>query len=159
MRRQAGSDFIRYVKGSKFFENTLLVVSSDHLAMRNTASKLLETGERRNLWMVFDESAGSGKITGKGSTLDIAPTVLNLMGGSVNVEGFGFGRDMLKAHPRYLNQKNRLTNYLPGVAATCLLYGNSLQISDGFLVDLERSNWLLGIDTSNFQCYLYWIKP
>ena len=47
------ADFIHYIKDSEFFDDTLIVVSSDHLAMRNTASEMLESGERRNLWMIF----------------------------------------------------------------------------------------------------------
>ena len=39
------------MKDSKFFENTLIVVSSDHLAMRTTASELLETDDQRILWV------------------------------------------------------------------------------------------------------------
>ena len=132
------ADFIRYVKGSKFFENTLLVVSSDHLAMRNTASKLLETGERRNLWMVFDERTSPRKITGKGSTLDIAPTVLNLMGGSVNVEGFGFGRDMMKDAPTLSESEEPVDELLARSRGYLSSLWEFLQISDGFLIDLQK---------------------
>ncbi len=130
------ADFIHYVKGSKFFENTLIVVSSDHLAMRNTASELLETGERRNLWMVFDKSISPRKITGKGSTLDVAPTVLNLMG--ANLQGFGFGRDMMKDAPTLSESEEPVDELL----ARSRGYVSSLwefpQISDGFLVDLGK---------------------
>ena len=133
--RLAG-DFIRYVKGSKFFENTLFVVSSDHLAMRNTASKLLETGERRNLWMVFDESTSPRKITGKGSTLDVAPTVLNLMG--ANIDGFGFGRDMMKDAPTLSESEEPIDELLTRSRGYVSSLWDFPQIFDGFLVDLKN---------------------
>ena len=139
--RLAG-DFIQYVKDSKFFENTLFVVSSDHLAMRTTASKLLETGERRNLWMIFDKDISPGKITRKGSTLDVAPTLLNLMGD--NVEGLGFGRDMLKDAPTLFESEESVDEMLTRSRGYLSSLWDYPQISDGFLVDPGKKQLAFG---------------
>ena len=130
------ADFIHYIKDSESFEDTLIVVSSDHLAMRNTASKMLESGERRNLWMIFDKNTSPRKITGKGSTLDVAPTVLNLMG--ANVEGFGFGRDMMKDTPTLSESEESIDEILTRSRGYLSSLWGFPQISDGFLVDLEK---------------------
>ena len=139
--RLAG-DFIHYVKDSKFFENTLFVVSSDHLAMRTTASKLIETGERRNLWMIFDKEISPGKITRKGSTLDVAPTVLNLMG--ANLQGFGFGRDMMKDAPTLSESEEPVDEMLTRSRGYLSSLWDYPQISDGFLVDPGKKQLAFG---------------
>ncbi len=130
------ADFIHYIKDSEFFEDTLIVVSSDHLAMRNTASEILESGERRNLWMIFDKNTSPGKITGKGSTLDVAPTLLNLMG--ANIEGFGFGRDMMKDTPTLSASKEPVDEALVQSRGYLSSLWGYPQITDGFLVDLKK---------------------
>ena len=139
--RLAG-DFIRYVKGSKFFENTLFVVSSDHLAMRTTASELVEMGERRNLWMIFDKNTSPGKITRKGSTLDVAPTLLNLMGD--NVEGLGFGRDMLKDAPTLSESEESIDEMLTRSRGYLSSLWDYPQISDDFLVNPGKKQLTFG---------------
>ena len=59
---------------SEYADNTVIVIASDHLAMRNTVTRLLDMTERRNLFMVI-VPGGKGKVVEKpGSMLDVAPT-------------------------------------------------------------------------------------
>lgn len=74
------SNFIRKVATSTFFNDTILVIASDHLAMNNSASSLLNKGNRKNLFLIFNFNNKKGLISKPGSTLDIGPTVLHTLG-------------------------------------------------------------------------------
>lgn len=89
------SSFIRKLKNSPYAKNTVIVLVSDHLAMRNTAfDSLKRHKERKNLFMVFDPTEGEvyQEISTIGSPLDIAPTLLHFIGYSGDI---GLGRDLL----------------------------------------------------------------
>lgn len=45
--------FINKIKASPWFKDTVIVVSSDHLAMNNTAWKYLNKQDRNNLFLSF----------------------------------------------------------------------------------------------------------
>lgn len=62
-------------------EDTVLVVLSDHLAMRNSVYDMLELhGEnRRNLVTIID-TGRQGVVSKEGSMLDVYPTILEVMG-------------------------------------------------------------------------------
>jgi len=84
-------DSIMAVPGS---ENTLFVFASDHLAMRNTASQILESGKRRNLFMVFDGHKAAGNSFDRpGTTLDIGATVMDYMTDG-DIKKMGLGRSL-----------------------------------------------------------------
>lgn len=93
------ADFIDHILTSDTFQDTVLVVASDHYAMKfsNPVWSKLEQTERRNLLMMFADGQQPKVINKPGSTLDVAPTVLNMLG--YKVEGLGFGRDLLSAKP------------------------------------------------------------
>ena len=40
---------------SPLYENTILVVASDHLALKNTATNILEKGDRKSLFMILEK--------------------------------------------------------------------------------------------------------
>lgn len=87
------SRFIRMIRESSNANNTLLVVASDHLALRNSAYEKLKSGKRTNLLMIFDPAHKlSGENARPGTTLDIAPTVMSLMG--LKLPAHGLGRDL-----------------------------------------------------------------
>ena len=78
---------------SDIYKNTTLVLLSDHLALKNTASDLLDKGNRKNLFMIFDESIKPQLINKVGNVFDIGPTVMSVMGS--NVIGLGLGRNLI----------------------------------------------------------------
>ena len=47
------SEFIENFINDKSFDNTILVVLSDHLALKNTASSMLDMDDRKNLFYIF----------------------------------------------------------------------------------------------------------
>ena len=89
------SRFIRHIMKSNAFKDTLVVVTSDHLAARNSAWDLLQAGNRKNLWMVFASDLAPKEVSRPGSMLDVSPTILSLLGAST--EGLGFGRNLLSS--------------------------------------------------------------
>ena len=87
------SAFIQRIQNSPFGPNTVVVIASDHLAMNNSASELLNRGERRNLFLVLDpRKQDPVEIDRLGSTLDLGPTFLRFLGFKGNI---GLGRDLL----------------------------------------------------------------
>ena len=86
------SNFINRVLESPHAEDTIIVLSSDHLAMSNTASHMLDDLERRNLLLMIDPKRESQKLVKAGSMMDIAPTILHLLGYDTQL---GLGRNLL----------------------------------------------------------------
>ena len=87
------AQFIEEVINHESFKDTVLVVLSDHLALKNTATPILKNIDRKNLLYIFAENAPQRKITKPGTMFDVAPTVLSIMG--ANTTGFGLGRNLL----------------------------------------------------------------
>lgn len=88
------TDFVTKIQNSPQADNTLIVVMSDHLAHRNSVTDLLETKERRNLFMIIDPSDHTPRVVDrKSSTFDVGITVLARLG--FKGGGLGFGRDLL----------------------------------------------------------------
>lgn len=84
----------------------LVVVASDHLqsASSSLASKQLREGDtqRRNLWLALDTGLPAQRIYRPGTTFDVAPTLLSLMGW--DVPGLRLGRDLRRPEPTLMEQ-------------------------------------------------------
>jgi phosphoglycerol transferase len=85
------SRLVSRIQASEFARNTVVVISSDHLAMRNPATDLLETLDRRNLFLILDPDSSSGTNQRRGSLLDVAPTWLHSLGYKADL---GLGRSL-----------------------------------------------------------------
>ena len=95
------SEFINEIKKLDTEKNTMIVVSSDHLTMRNMVSETLERHPdlRRNLFMIHFPNKISPRISERNtSSLDEGVTVLNAMG--YPLERFGLGVSL------FSNEKN-----------------------------------------------------
>lgn len=87
------SNFIKKIIESPFADQTIVVLVSDHLAMRNTAYDLLQTKDRRNLFMILDTSKHNPmEIKTAGSTLDVGATLLPFLGFTGDI---GLGDNLL----------------------------------------------------------------
>ncbi len=142
------SDFIEYVMESEGFEDTILVVSSDHLAMRNTAWDKLERGERRNLFMVFGSDLPAEKVSTPGSTLDVAPTLLNIMGS--DTQAYGFGRNLLGEAPTLAGRETPVDEVLGQSRDYLSLLWSIPQLNNGIRVVLDEQQLVLGKRTLRF---------
>jgi len=79
--------FIEQVRSSPYSENTLVIVLSDHLAMRNQATPLLQASQHpgRLTFFINTPQGERGINTNPGLHYDIAPTILDFVG--YDIEG------------------------------------------------------------------------
>ena len=89
--------FVQQLQQHPRLKDALIVIASDHLAMPNTATEQLEKGPRRNLLMMLNTRMPAQQIDRPGTSLDTAPTVLQIMG--FQVPAMGYGRDLMGADP------------------------------------------------------------
>ncbi|MDX2480485.1 MAG: sulfatase-like hydrolase/transferase [Desulfuromusa sp.] len=92
---QLVSKFIEQIRSSAYSENTLIIVVSDHLAMRNKASSLLESSikPRRLTFFINTPEQRSEENSNPGLHYDIAPTILDIIGYDIDGQ-MGFGKPL-----------------------------------------------------------------
>ena len=88
---------INHIRSSKWSENTLLVVASDHLALPNRARQLLKQGRRRNLLWIFPPDGEARTVAKPGATIDTAPAILHFLGHDVSQ--FALGNNLVVGEP------------------------------------------------------------
>lgn len=107
---------IEKIKASPYFKNTVIVVSSDHLAMNNTAYKYLNKQERDNLFFIIRGDKPEAKlIPVKRSTMDNGATVLDILGGDNYI---GLGRSSISGESLssvFMNIKEKIVEWKPDV--------------------------------------------
>jgi phosphoglycerol transferase len=104
--------FIRKILDSNYSENTIIVITSDHLAMKNDASHILNSGERNNLFMIIDPSSKANALSNKpGTMLDVPSTILGVLGIEANI---GLGRNLLSQNPSLISQIENFDMVLRG---------------------------------------------
>ncbi len=107
---------IEKIKSSPYFKNTVIVVSSDHLAMNNTAYKYLNKQERNNLFFIIRGDKPDAKLMPvKRSTLDNGATVLDILGGDNYI---GLGRSSISGESLssvFMNIKEKIIAWKPDV--------------------------------------------
>ena len=113
-------DFFRRVRKKGFYRNTIFVVMGDHGA-RVYGSQMFPLRSYRVPVLVIDpQQSSASKCNTLASSLDIAPTIMGLLGGTYR--SVFFGRDALAIDPKdgyaimqhnhevaLLNEKNQLT--------------------------------------------------
>lgn len=100
------SEFIDYIHANGFDKNTLIVIGSDHLAMKNTATDLLNQGDRKNMLIMLPPGLKEGRLVNTPSSiLDVSATILPLLG--FESEELGFGRNILNENKPKLIEKNK----------------------------------------------------
>lgn len=86
------------IRSSEYADNTLVVLASDHLAMPNDLSDVLEKQHRENLLLFLGKDIAPRQVaTQAGTTLDSGATALQLLDPAIGA--IGFGRSLL-ASPR-----------------------------------------------------------
>ena len=107
---------IEKIKASPYFKDTVIVVSSDHLAMKNTAWDYLNKQDRSNLFFVIRGDQPQQEVMGvKRSTLDNGATVLDILGGDNFI---GLGRSSLSGQSLaevFLNMKEKVLAWKPDI--------------------------------------------
>ncbi|WP_349362999.1 MAG: sulfatase-like hydrolase/transferase [Roseitalea porphyridii] len=88
-----------------YLDDTIVVVQSDHLAMRNTIYRQLQNHERRNLFFAFGPGIEPQVVEREMTMMDVYPTLLDLMGyapahgrAGVGVSAFAEGQTLVEEH-------------------------------------------------------------
>ncbi|HEY2451972.1 MAG TPA: phosphoglycerol transferase I [Scandinavium sp.] len=83
--------FINRITESPWFDNTIIVLVSDHLMMANDATPLLSNIEqqRRNHFIIIKKGLQPAVNNTEGTLLDVWPTVLDVSGSTIKEVGFG----------------------------------------------------------------------
>lgn len=106
--RENIAEFINKIKASPWFKDTVIVVSSDHLAMNNTARKYLNKQDRNNLFFILrGDKPQQETLAVKRNTMDNGATVLDILGGDNFI---GLGRSSLSGQSLsevFLNVKRK----------------------------------------------------
>ncbi|MTH44988.1 phosphatidylglycerol--membrane-oligosaccharide glycerophosphotransferase [Intestinirhabdus alba] len=128
--------FINKIKASPWFKDTVIVVSSDHLAMNNTAWSYLNQQERNNLFFILrGDRPGRETLAVKRNTMDNGATVLDILGGD---NFLGLGRSSLSGESLsqvFLNLKEKVLAWKPDVIR---LWNFPKEIGT-FTVDAEKN--------------------
>ncbi|MRS15341.1 phosphatidylglycerol--membrane-oligosaccharide glycerophosphotransferase [Enterobacteriaceae bacterium RIT691] len=137
---------IEKIKASPYFKNTVIVVSSDHLAMKNTAWEYLNKQDRSNLFFVIrGDQPQQETLAAKRSTLDNGATVLDILGGDNFI---GLGRSSLSAQSVaevFLNIKEKVLAWKPDIIR---LWNFPKSIKD-FTIDGQKN--MIAFSGSNFR--------
>lgn len=139
------AEFIQKVQDSPYAKDTLIVIVSDHIAMKNTAAPLLAKGERRNLFMIIDPADKTRKVIDRpASPLDVTPTILAMLGAENSA--IGFGRDLFGPEKTLTEEKpERFNEYLRNVGKTMTAeLWNFPKLSKGVIFDLENERLNIG---------------
>lgn len=104
------NDFVKKIQQSDYAKDTIIVLMSDHMAMKNQAHSLLKMGKRRNFFTIIDPYTRAPlQISRAASSMDVAPTVLSLFG--FDSEALGFGRNLLGGMPTLMEEKGGGVNH------------------------------------------------
>ncbi len=107
--------FIDKIKASPWFKDTVIVVSSDHLAMNNTAWKYLDVEQDRNNLFCHSWRQTATTLAVKRNTMDNGATVLDILGGD---NYLGLGRSSLSGQSMseiFLNIKEKTLAWKPDI--------------------------------------------
>jgi phosphoglycerol transferase len=134
---------------SKHANNTLIVVSSDHLAMRNTASSLLNKLDRKNLFFILPPNIIDAQIIEKrGSMLDVAPTVMHSMGLSGDI---GLGRNLLSSENSLSYDIKNINSALNGWRHTLMDFWGFPRVSGTDQIHIDSNNHTLTLQNRAFK--------
>jgi phosphoglycerol transferase len=139
------ADVYQFITRHANFENTVLVIASDHLAMPNSATNLLKQGNRRNLFLVSLKNIAPAVVETNSAPVDIAPTVLNFLG--ADIDGLGFGRDLFSQDNLMARYENvgRFNHELLQHRQFLYRLWDFPQLNDGLKIDVaDKSLWLEG---------------
>ncbi|PLR39981.1 phosphatidylglycerol--membrane-oligosaccharide glycerophosphotransferase [Chimaeribacter arupi] len=145
------ANFIRRIQQSPYYKDTVIVVSSDHLAMNNTAWSQLTRHDRKDLFFILD---GSGTLQGMNhqprSTLDNGATVLDLLGGDNFI---GLGRSTLSNASLTTTTQDLAAKITSWVPALIELWGVPKRISH-YQVDLNAHRFSFSGSTFTYPLVL-----
>lgn len=129
---------IERIKASPWFKNTVIVVTSDHLAMNNTAHQYLVKQPRRDLYMIIrGDQPQAEVIETKRSTMDNGATLLDILGGD---NAIGLGRSNLSSislSTQFDDLKSKVLSWKPDI----IQLWNFPKKMDSFTIDTAKNSF------------------
>ncbi|MBK5570194.1 sulfatase-like hydrolase/transferase [Ensifer sp. SSB1] len=98
------AEFVDRLERSGLMEDTVLVIQSDHLAMRNEIYSMLEGQERRNMLIIIKEGISGQTAPKAGSMIDVLPTILEAMNYELPNDRAGLGTSLFSSAPTLVEQ-------------------------------------------------------
>lgn len=147
------SRLIHRIKTSPWADNTIVVVSSDHLSMSNDAAVYLpeNIGDRQNLFAIFKgRGETSNDYSAKRSSLDNGATVLEMLGGPGEI---GLGRSSLSQKSMsalFDSFSEKLQEWQPNIIALW----DIPKIDGGFELDPQRERLVFNATDYEFPIML-----
>lgn len=138
--------FINRITESPWFDNTIIVLVSDHLMMANDASPLLSKieQERRNHFIIVKKDLKPVVNNTEGTLLDVWPTVLDLSGATT--KELGFGTSLLEGNPGKF-----IKNYALGRTKDYLAYAAQLWNYPSLNEGLKQTNNGIAIGSEEYS--------
>ena len=96
--------FISKVAKAGLLENTVVVVQSDHLALRNEIFRQLKSKERRNSFIILKDGLSPSFSTTTATMVDTYPTLLEALGYTLPDRKAGLGVSLLSGHTTLAGQ-------------------------------------------------------
>jgi phosphoglycerol transferase len=96
-------EFVERLDAAGYLKETVVVIQSDHLSMRNEVWSELNDKPRDNMLIVLG-AGRSGMETRESTMMDVFPTVLDALGYHLPASGAGLGRSLLKPMPTLLER-------------------------------------------------------
>ena len=115
--------FITHLQQSPAWDNTVVLMMSDHLHMRNTGMDFYPPEYNRRLFVNILNAGASGVVETRGAHMDIAPTLLKLMGVQ-HQQSFLAGNDLLAP-----GREDIWTNYNDPARISAIRYINTSLLS------------------------------
>lgn len=135
-------NFVKKIRESKFSNDTIIVIASDHLAFKNAASfDALRKQERKNLFLVSTDAPKTKKVDTPGSTLDLGSTILPYIGYRGEI---GLGRDLNAKRSVIPDLQSRLKQWEPNITQ----FWNFPKIESSFDIDIDHNR--IKIDDRHF---------
>jgi phosphoglycerol transferase len=142
-------DFITRIFASEYGKNTIVILSSDHLAMRNTATSMLNKLERKNLFLVLSpNNIEPLTVNKRGSMLDVAPTILSVMGYEGEV---GLGRNLLADEIPLVSHIDEFDNALRGWHSSLMNFWGFPKIASDDLIEINNINKTVAVQNRTFK--------
>ncbi len=137
------SDYLiaKFIKEIIKDKNTVIVVASDHLAMKNSASMLLEKANRRGLFLLYSIQNKHKVIPKKATTLDIAPTLLYQL--DIDTD-YGLGRNLFKRDSLITYFGQNYDNKLYSWRDNILGFWNFPKLEGNYTVDIKERYMSIG---------------
>ncbi len=98
-------NFIKWIQKQEFYQNTTIIITGDHLTMRNDFYKTNNNYERTVFNLFINEISNNPKTKNRNFTaFDIYPTTISSIGGNIKNEKLGLGTNLF-SNKKTLSEK------------------------------------------------------